>query len=75
MYIKVSVTPSAKKDSIIQVTPDHFKVSVKAKPERNMANKAVVLLVADYLKVPLNKVRMISGHHHHSKILSVDSKL
>lgn len=73
MYIKVTVTPKAKKAMLEEVSADHFKVSVKEPAERNLANRAVVLSIARHFKVPQGKVRIVSGHHSHSKILSLDT--
>ncbi|HEY4478024.1 MAG TPA: DUF167 family protein [Candidatus Paceibacterota bacterium] len=72
MYIKVSVIAGARKETFEQKSKDHFKVSVKEKAERNMANTRIIELVAEHYKVSKNKVRIINGHHHPSKLLVVD---
>lgn len=72
MYIKVRVTPDAKKETIVEDSPDHFTVSVKEPAEQNRANKRVIALMAGYFHLPTGKVRIISGHHSGGKILSVD---
>lgn len=72
MYIKVRVTPDAKKETFTEDSPDHFTVSVKEPAERNLANKRVMELMARHFRIPLGKVRIISGHHSHGKILNVE---
>jgi len=72
MYVHAKVTPNAKRESLARKDPTHFLVSIKEKPERNMANARVCELIAQYFTLPIEKVRIISGHHHPSKILSVD---
>ena len=72
MYIKLKVTTGAKKEKIIKKSEDHFDISVKEPAERNMANKRVVELVRDYFKVYNGDVRIVSGHHSPSKIISLD---
>ncbi len=72
MYIKVKVKAGMKKESFVKKTEDSFLVSVKEKTERNMANTRVLELVAGYFKVPKNKVRIVNGHRHSSKLLVVD---
>lgn len=72
MYIKVRVTPAAKIETVIKKSDDHFDMSVKEKPERNLANRRVIELIAREYKIPVGKVRIINGHHSGSKILSVD---
>ena len=84
MYIKVKVTAGAKKEMIIKKSEDHFDISVKEPAERNLANKRVIELVRDYFKAHLNdtkvgqvynkEVRIVSGHHSPSKIISLDIK-
>ena len=71
MYIKLTVTASANKESFVQKNKDHFTVSVKEPAERNMANARVIELVARHFKLSENKVRIINGHMHRSKLLSV----
>lgn len=71
MYLHVSVTAGAKHDEIKKISDDHFEISVRAKAERNLANKRVLELVADYLKISVKQIRIINGHHSPSKLLSV----
>ncbi|PIR68213.1 hypothetical protein COU49_02625 [Candidatus Nomurabacteria bacterium CG10_big_fil_rev_8_21_14_0_10_35_16] len=72
MYLKVNVLAGAKKESFIKKSKDHFSISVKEKAERNMANVRVLELVAGYFGVTKNKVRIVNGHKHPSKLLIVE---
>lgn len=72
MYIKVRVTPDAKRETFEQNSSDHFTVSVKEPAEQNRANKRVIALIAEHFHLQPGKVRIISGHHSGGKILSVD---
>lgn len=80
MYIHVKVIAGARKESFLprparrgrEISEDHFEISVKEKAERNMANARVLELVAEYFKVSKNKVRIVNGHRHPSKLLVVD---
>jgi uncharacterized protein YggU (UPF0235/DUF167 family) len=71
MYIKVRVKAGAKKDEIEQVNENTFNVSVKADARQNMANKSVIRVVARYLEIEENKVRIINGHQSPSKLISI----
>ncbi|MCX6717752.1 MAG: DUF167 domain-containing protein [Candidatus Taylorbacteria bacterium] len=83
MYIKVKVKAGAKEDKITLMKKDSFDISVKAPAERNLANKKVIELVRKYFKARLNDnevgqvyngdVRIVSGHHSQSKIISVEN--
>jgi len=72
MYLKVKVISRAKKEKFVSSPgDDRIEISVKEKPERNMANKRVIELIALHLEVPKDKVRIVSGHHRSSKLLSI----
>ena len=73
-YIHAKVTPGVKKESLKQVSADHFEISVREKAERNLANSRVLELLARHFKVPKSKVRIINGHRSPSKLLVVESK-
>ncbi|OGI62604.1 hypothetical protein A2818_02135 [Candidatus Nomurabacteria bacterium RIFCSPHIGHO2_01_FULL_40_12] len=72
MYIHVKVTAGAGKESFREKSEDHFEISVREKAERNMANTRVLELMAEHFKAPLNKVRIINGHRHPSKLIGVN---
>ncbi len=71
-YIHVKVVAGARKESFKQKSEDHFEISVKEKSERNMANARVIELVSEHFKVSKNKVRIVNGHRHPSKLLVVE---
>ena len=76
MYLKALVQASAKRERV-EVRPgkagagEELLIFVKEPAERNLANTRVRELVAEHLKVPLAKVRIMSGHHSPSKMLSI----
>lgn len=74
MYIKVKVAAGARKETFEKISDDHFDVTIKEKAERNMANKRVMELVADFFGLPTGKIKIISGHHSPGKILSVETE-
>ena len=71
MYIKVRVRAGAKKESFVVASSDHFEISVKEPAEENRANKRVIELVAKHFQIPTAKVRIKSGHHAPSKMLTI----
>ena len=74
MYIRVKVTPSAKKEILKQINEDHFEISVKEKAERNLANDRVLFLIANHYNLSKNKVRIINGHRSPTKLLIIDKE-
>ena len=72
MYIKVKMKPGSKKELVQKVSIDHYDISVKEKAENNRANDRLLEIMRN--EYPNSIIRMISGHHSPSKILSIDSK-
>lgn len=71
MYIRVHVVTAAKRESVKAEKPDILNVSVKEPAEQNRANIRVRELVALRYGILPKEVRIISGHHHTSKILLI----
>lgn len=71
MYIKLKVFPDSKKDVLKEVSGLRFEARVRAPAERNLANEAVRELVGRHFAIPTGKVRIVSGHHSPTKILSI----
>ncbi|HET9641723.1 MAG TPA: DUF167 domain-containing protein [Candidatus Paceibacterota bacterium] len=70
-YVKVFVTPGAKKETVEQ-KGETLAISVREPAERNLANVRVRELVAAHLGVPLAKVRILTGHRSRGKMISVN---
>lgn len=72
MYVKVLVTPGAKRETFRAVSETKLEIAVKEPAEQNAANRRVLELVAAHYGVRTADVRLISGHHSGSKMVSVD---
>ncbi len=74
MYIKVKVTPLAKKERITKISTDTFLMSVREKAAGGAANARVCSILSGMYVVGGRKprVRIVSGHLSPSKIISVD---
>ncbi|TAK57138.1 DUF167 domain-containing protein [Patescibacteria group bacterium] len=72
MYIKVRVMAGAKKETFKQKSADHFEVAVKEPAEQNRANRRVISIFEAHFHV--SGIRLVSGHHSPSKILSIPEK-
>ncbi|MEK7602357.1 MAG: DUF167 domain-containing protein [Patescibacteria group bacterium] len=71
MYLRITATPDAKKETLVQVTETHWRISVKEEAIQNRANDRIIVLIARELGVPTNAVRILTGHHSRSKMISV----
>ncbi len=72
MYIKVKIITKARKELVEKTSDDHYNVSLKEKPENNRANDRLLEIMKK--EHPNSIIRIISGHHSPSKILSVEIK-
>ena len=69
--IWVKVKAQARKESVMQLTPGDYQVSVSAPPEKGRANEAVIALLAEYFSVPKSKVKILRGHAAKNKLVQV----
>jgi uncharacterized protein (TIGR00251 family) len=74
MYIKVLVTPNSKRENIEKTGESRYAISVREPAKANLANKRVVELVTAHFGLSAGKVRIITGHHSPSKMLSIDEE-
>ncbi|MCR4311381.1 MAG: DUF167 domain-containing protein [Candidatus Taylorbacteria bacterium] len=72
MYLRLDITAGARTESIKQTSDDCFAISVKEKPERNMANRRVLELIRLRYGAKGVIVKLVSGHHSPRKIVSVE---
>ncbi|OHA71287.1 MAG: hypothetical protein A3F15_01550 [Candidatus Wildermuthbacteria bacterium RIFCSPHIGHO2_12_FULL_40_12] len=71
MLVKVRVFPKSKTNEIIKKSEDSFDMKIRTKPEKGLANKAVISVLASYFKVPAAKIRMVKGAKQRNKIFEV----
>jgi uncharacterized protein YggU (UPF0235/DUF167 family) len=69
MYIHIKATTGAKHESLVEIKPLYFAISVKQKAERNTANERIIELLQIYFKT--KNIRIINGHRSPTKLVSV----
>lgn len=70
MYIKIFVTPGAKKEKV-EEKGETLLISVREPASANRANDRVRELVALREGVPVGSVRILTGHRSRAKMVSV----
>lgn len=70
MYIKVLVTPGAKREKV-EEKDETLSIAVRETARGNHANDRVRELVALHFGQPLGKVRILTGHHSRAKMICV----
>ncbi len=71
MYLKLHLTPEAKRDLVTRVGANKFAVQVREKAVGNLANKRALNILAEHLKMPPANIRIMSGHHTPHKIIFI----
>ncbi|OGG62290.1 hypothetical protein A3I46_03630 [Candidatus Kaiserbacteria bacterium RIFCSPLOWO2_02_FULL_54_13] len=71
MYIKVFVTPGAKREKVGEKN-DALVISVREPASNNMANTRVREIIAMRVGKPVGKVRILTGHSSRVKMVSIN---
>lgn len=71
MYIRVKAFPDAKKEHVEIDDAGRLRIFVREPAQDNRANKRILQLVAQNQNVPIDAVRLISGHHGPNKLLQI----
>jgi uncharacterized protein YggU (UPF0235/DUF167 family) len=72
MFIKVFVTPGAKREKI-EEKGDTLRISVREPAVQNLANTRVRELVAKRFAATVGNVRILTGHRSRVKMISINS--
>lgn len=72
MYLKVHAVPDARKESVTEEKDGTLVIAVKEPAEQNRANKRIREIIAARLKLPTEKVRILTGHRSRSKMFSIE---
>ncbi len=70
MYIKIKVITEAKTEKVEKLEIDSWCIWTKAPAKNNSANERVLEIVRE--SYPNKSIRIISGHHSPSKIVSIN---
>ncbi len=73
MYLRVEVVPDARREEVTEGKNGMLVLRVKEPAEQNRANDRVRELVAERLMLPVQKVRILTGHHSRIKMLTIDN--
>ncbi len=69
MYLKIKVVADSREEKIEKLKDDEYRIWTKMPAENNLANTRVLEIIRE--TYPNQSVRIISGHHSPSKIVSV----
>lgn len=69
--IRARISPNSKQKTIIRKSKDSFDIKVREKPQQGKANKAVIEVLAEYLNVPKQKIKLIKGFKQRNKVFEI----
>ena len=69
--IQVKVTAGAKTESVEQIAEGSYKVKVRAKAEKGLANARVRELLAEHFSVSKSAVVLVRGASHKEKLFEI----
>ena len=73
MRIFVKVKARAKKNRLEKVDADHYRVWVKAVPEKGKANGVVAEILSEHFGVARSTISIVSGQTSSQKVIQVVS--
>lgn len=74
MKISVTITPNSKKEEVVRVSENEFRVKVGAPAKEGKANERLYELLAEYFHVPQNLIFIVSGHTSRQKVVEIFQK-
>ena len=72
LRINVKVKTNSRSNNVLMLGNNLFEVRVTTPPEKGKANKKVIELLADYLKVPKTSISIIRGHSSKQKVFEIE---
>jgi uncharacterized protein (TIGR00251 family) len=70
-YLKIKVTPNAKKNEIIESSNNFMRVKINASPEKGRANKELIKFLAKHLNIKKSAILIKSGEKSRTKIIQI----
>lgn len=69
--IRIRATPNAKRESVEEISSQILQISVREPAKDNLANQRILEITGEFYEIPINKLRMISGHHSPTKKIQI----
>ena len=70
--IRVRVQPNARSNEVLGFQEGVLRLRVSAPPREGRANRALIELLSEALKVPKSSVRILRGHTSREKLVAID---
>ena len=72
LYIDIIAAPLSGKSSLVRDKNGRIKCFLKSAPEKGKANKEIIILLADLLKIPQRAITIVAGLTDKKKRICID---
>jgi len=70
-YLKIRIKPGASKNLILDIRNEYIKISVKASPVENKANKELILFLSKNFSISKSGIKIVSGATSRTKLIKI----
>tara|TARA_B100000378_G_C17723833_1_gene299765 strand:+ start:222 stop:446 length:225 start_codon:yes stop_codon:yes gene_type:complete len=71
-FFKIKVKTNSSKNMVNLIDDTTLTVSVTLSPEKGMANKKIISLLANFFKVKQNQIKIVRGLKANNKIIKIN---
>jgi uncharacterized protein (TIGR00251 family) len=71
MKIRVKVKPNARTNEVKKLDENYYEVRVTVPTEKGKANKKVIEVLSEYLRLPKSKIAIKSGEKSREKVIEI----
>lgn len=71
MKLFIHSKPNARENKVEKIDETNYKVSVTEPAVNDRANRAIVRLLADYLRIAPSQIEIVSGHTSRQKVVMI----
>ena len=69
--LTVRVQPRASRQQLEKISENEFRARLTSVPEKGKANAELLELLADYLDVPVSRLRLVRGQAARTKVVEI----
>ena len=75
LYIDIIAAPLSGKSALVRDKNGRIKCFLKSAPEKGKANKEIIMLLADLLKIPQRAITIVAGQADRKKRICIDTTI
>jgi len=72
MRVRVKVKTNSRIESVAVLSDGTLKISVRAVPEKGLANQAMINVLSKFHKIPKSRIKIVAGHKNPNKVVEIN---